>query len=318
MSPALPTDRSPFLRFTADQWAQLRASTPMTLTEDDLEQLRGINEEVSMQDVARIYLPTSRLLNLYVGAIQDLYRATDTFLGKLPAKVPYVIGLAGSVAVGKSTTSRILKALLARWPNHPRVDLITTDGFLYPNAVLAERGLMERKGFPESYDVKGLIDCVAQIKSGEPRIEVPLYSHLVYDVLPDDYKVIEEPDIVIVEGINVLQTSASSSTSNNNSMFVSDFFDFKIYVDAEEGDVREWYVQRFFALREKAFSDPRSFFTRYAELDDDHARQTAEGIWDAINGPNLSSNILPTRDRADLILEKAADHSVSAVRLRRL
>ncbi|MCP3857698.1 MAG: type I pantothenate kinase [Actinomycetia bacterium] len=318
MSPALPTDRSPFLRFTADQWAQLRASTPMTLTEDDLEQLRGINEEVSMQDVARIYLPTSRLLNLYVGAIQDLYRATDTFLGKLPAKVPYVIGLAGSVAVGKSTTSRILKALLARWPNHPRVDLITTDGFLYPNAVLAERGLMERKGFPESYDVKGLIDCVAQIKSGEPRIEVPLYSHLVYDVLPDDYKVIEEPDIVIVEGINVLQTSASSSTSNNNSMFVSDFFDFKIYVDAEEGDVREWYVQRFFALREKAFSDPRSFFTRYAELDDDHARQTAEGIWDAINGPNLSNNILPTRDRADLILEKAADHSVSAVRLRRL
>lgn len=307
---------SPFITFDADEWAHLRAATPLTLSEGDLSSIQGLNDQVSMDEVTRIYLPLSRLLNLYVGAVQDLSRTTDIFLGTPPKKVPYLIGVAGSVAVGKSTTSRLLRELLARWPDHPRVDLITTDGFLFPNAVLNERGLMSRKGFPESYDVRSLLQCVAALKSGQKQVHVPQYSHLIYDIT-DDMQVIETPDIVIVEGLNVLQTG-TGPVGESPSVFVSDFFDFKIFVDAPEQMVRSWYIDRFLALRKSAFSDPKSYFTRYATLDDAEARSTAAGIWDSINGPNLTENILPTRDRADLVLSKTRDHSVDSVRLRRL
>lgn len=312
----LGAGQSPFLTFGSDEWAGLRAATPLTLDEADLHALQGLNDQVSMDEVERIYLPLSRLLNLYFGAVQDLSRTTDIFLGTPPKKVPYLIGVAGSVAVGKSTTSRLLREVLARWPDHPRVDLITTDGFLFPNAVLEERGLMTRKGFPESYDVRSLLRCVAALKSGDPKVAVPQYSHLVYDIT-DEVQMIESPDIVIVEGLNVLQTGTGRA-GDSPAIFVSDFFDFKIFVDAPEQVVRNWYIDRFLALRQSAFSDPKSYFTRFANLDDNEARGTAAGIWDSINGPNLSENILPTRDRADLVLSKTPDHSVESVRLRRL
>ena len=298
---------SPFLTFEAPEWAALRAATPLTLTEHDLEQLQGLNEQLSMDEVRSIYLPLSRLLNLYVGAVQDLSRTTDIFLGTPPKRVPYLIGLAGSVAVGKSTTARVLRELLSRWPDHPRVDLITTDGFLYPNAVLEERGLMTRKGFPESYNVRALRQCVAALKSGVPSVAVPQYSHLVYDIVEEQH-LIETPDIVIVEGLNVLQTGTESAGSSP-SVFVSDYFDFKIFVDAPESTIRSWYVDRFLALQEGAFSNPKSYFSRYATLSDAEARHTAGGIWDSINGPNLTENILPTRDRADLVLSKGSNHA---------
>jgi type I pantothenate kinase len=309
--------RSPYVRFTRDEWARLRAASPLTLTEGDLEQLRGINERISLEEVADIYLALSRLVNLYVAASQNLYRVSDTFLGSPAAKVPYIIAIAGSVAVGKSTTARILQALLARWPDHPQVDLVTTDGFLFPNHVLEERGLMERKGFPESYDLRRLVRFLADVKSGEAAVSAPVYSHLTYDIVPDEEQVVRQPDIVIVEGLTVLQTG-DGRTGRPPQLFVSDFFDFSIYVDADESDIEQWYLDRFLTLRETAFADERSFFHHFSALSEDESIQVARQIWRSINGVNLHENILPTRERAQLILEKAPDHSVRAVRLRKL
>lgn len=309
------TGFDPYITFDAQTWAELRASTPMTLDVADIERLQGTNQDLSIDEVERTYLPLSRLLDLYVGAVQDLSRTTDIFLGTSADRVPYIIGLAGSVAVGKSTSSRIIQTLLSRWPNSPRVDLITTDGFLYPNAELERRGLMGRKGFPESYDQRALLECVSRLKSGEPEVDVPIYSHLVYDIIAGETQTIASPDVVIIEGLNVLQTGRA--TPDGPSTFVSDFFDFSIYVDADPDVVRTWYVERFLTLRASAFADPRSFFTRYADLSDEQAVATATAIWDAINGPNLTENIEPTRERADLILRKGADHRLEQVRLRR-
>jgi len=306
---------SRYMTFTAEQWGRLRASTPMTLNEDDVERLRGLNVALSLAEVSEIFLPLSRLLNLYVGASQELYRATDTFLGKLPEKVPFIVGIAGSVAVGKSTTARVLQTTLARWPDHPKVDLVTTDGFLYPNAVLDERGLMERKGFPQSYDRRRLLQFLSDIKSGKSDVAAPVYSHLTYDILPDTTTVVNNPDILIVEGLNVLQTGTAD---DETPVFVSDFFDFSIFVDADVEHIRDWYIERFFTLRETAFRDPKSYFSRYAELDDEQAVKTATDIWTRINERNLYQNILPTRERADLVLRKGADHLVSEVRLSKL
>jgi len=287
----------------------------MTLREADLENLRGINERIDLDEVAAVYLPLTRLLNLYVSATQNLHKVSATFLGTLAPKVPYVIGVAGSVAVGKSTFARILQALLARWPDHPKVDLITTDGFLHPNHVLEERGIMNRKGFPESYDTRNLLKFLRELKSGRPAVQAPVYSHVVYDIVDGEHVTVCQPDILILEGLNVLQVGAPGSEAAE---FVSDYFDFSIYIDADEGDIEQWYVDRFLSLCDSVFQNPDSFFRHFAHLSRDEAIATARGIWQGINGLNLSENIEPTRERASLILRKGADHRVSDVRLRKL
>jgi len=304
---------SQFVSFTRDDWAHLSDHTPMPLTEAELFALRGLNDQVTLPQVEQVYQPLSRLLNLYVAATQRLHAARDTFLGT-SARVPYVIGVAGSVAVGKSTAARILQALLSQWPAHPRVDLVTTDGFLLPNAVLESRGLMQRKGFPESYDVRRLLEFVIAVKSGEPSVKAPVYSHLSYDIVPGAWQEVSRPDIMILEGLNVLQTGQRQGRS----LFVSDFFDFSIYIDAPDQLIEQWYVERFMTLRETVFTDSKSYFHRYASLSDADARATALRIWREINYVNLKDNVEPTRERAHFILEKGENHDMARVRLRKL
>jgi type I pantothenate kinase len=307
---------SRYLSFSRAEWAKLRAATPLPLTENDLATLRGINERISLDEVSEVYLPLSRLLNLYVTASQSLHAVSDTFLGNPASHTPYVVAIAGSVAVGKSTTARVLQALLARWPAHPNVALVTTDGFLLPNKQLADKGILDRKGFPESYDLRRLVEFMARVKSGEPSVRAPLYSHLIYDIVSGEEQVVERPEILILEGLNVLSTGVRPDGVPPRT-FVSDYVDFSIYVDADEAHVETWYIERFFALCEGRFKDPSSYFHRYANLTREEARQTAARIWREINALNLRENILPTRERAHLILEKAADHTVKSIRLRR-
>lgn len=310
-------DISPYRQFSRSEWAKLRADTPLTLNQIELDELRSLNDRVDMDEVVAIYLPLSRLLNLYVVATQGLFSATQQFLGGNQHKVPYVIGMGGSVAVGKSTTARILRHLLARWPNHPKVDLVTTDGFLLPNEVLRKQGLLNRKGFPESYDLASLLKFLSDIKAGRERAAAPVYSHLTYDIVPNEFVFIDQPDILIVEGLNVLQAAVSPRYGLANP-YVSDFFDFSIYLDADETALRKWYVDRFFSLRSTAFRNPKSYFHRYATFTDKEARDTATNIWETINLVNLRENVGPTRLRADLILRKDADHVINRVFLRKL
>ena len=305
-------DVARFERFDRQEWAALRAQTPLTIREKDLEALRGINDQLDLDEVAAVYLPLTRLLNLYVSATQSLHRVSTTFLGTIAPKLPYIIGVAGSVAVGKSTLARLLQALLSRWPEHPRVELITTDGFLFPNAELEARGIMDRKGFPESYDTRQLLDFLRAVKSGEPEVTAPIYSHVIYDVLPDRHEIVHQPDILILEGLNVLQVDSHANE------FVSDYFDFSIYLDAEESLIESWFIERFHALRRTVFQDPQSFFKHFADLTDEQATALAAQIWESINGRNLRENIAPTKGRASLIIEKGADHRVTDVFLRKL
>ena len=316
MDTRAPKELSPYLSFSREEWARLRADTPLTLGADDIHRLQSLNDPLSLDEVIEIYLPLSRLLSLYVAAAQGLFKATQRFLGAADGKMPYIIGVAGSVAVGKSTTARIMKALLSRWPNTPKVELVTTDGFLLPNAVLEREGLMEKKGFPESYDGPALLRFLADVKAGRRHVVAPVYSHLVYDVVPGETITVDRPDILIVEGLNVLLPGMIKPDRDNP--VVSDFFDFSVYLHAEEEQLEKWYVQRFMRLRETAFRDPRSFFKKYSTLTDEQAVETALSIWRRINLVNLRENVRPTRARASLVLTKGASHRIEQVALRKL
>lgn len=307
---------SPYIALDRAAWQRLSASTPLPLTDADVTRLRGLGDPIDLSEVDVVYRPLSRLLNLYSTATGELHRAASTFLGENRGRTPYIIGVAGSVAVGKSTTARLLRELMARWPESPHVELVTTDGFLLPNAELEKRGLLGRKGFPESYDRRALLQFVAKVKSGAEEVSAPIYDHLSYDIVPDAEVVVHSPDILIIEGLNVLQPARSAPGRPNTA--VSDYFDFSIYVDSSVSDVRRWYVDRFLSLRHTAFAQPESYFHRYANLSDEEAIELAGQIWDSINAPNLIENIRPTRARADLVLRKGSDHNVSQVFLRRL
>src|SRR5699024_6049606 len=308
---------TPFEEISREDWARLSRQTPLPLSEEDVAKLRGLGDRVDLSEVDAVYRPISRLLNIQVAAAQSLRRARENFLDQHQHRTPYIIGVAGSVAVGKSTTARLLRELMARWPDTPQVQLVTTDGFLHPNAVLEARGMMQRKGFPESYDRRALLRFVADVKAGHEHVEAPVYSHLTYDILEDERVVVEQPDVLIVEGLNVLQP-ARPRRDGRLGMAVSAFFDFSVYVDARMEDVQRWYVNRFLQLRQTAFSDPRSYFRRYADLTDEEAVETAVGIWRSINGPNLRENVVPTRGRADLVLRKDGQHRVHSVLLRKV
>ncbi|MFJ2754970.1 type I pantothenate kinase [Nocardioides sp. NPDC087217] len=308
---------SPYVELDRSAWAELATETESPLTEAEIESLRGLGDQIDLNEVEEVFLPLSRLLSLYVSASDKLHDQQELFLGKaMPERTPFVIGVAGSVAVGKSTTARVLQQMLAHWPEHPNVALVTTDGFLYPNAELERRGLMERKGFPESYDRKALLRFLVDLKSGEDEVRAPIYSHLTYDVT-DQTVLVKKPDIVILEGLNVLQPSRVRA-DGTISLALSDFFDFSVFVDADSRDIKQWYVERFLRLRETAFRDPSSYFTKYAALSHDEAITRATEIWNEINGPNLRENVLPTRSRATLVLRKDRDHSVRYVRLRKI
>lgn len=307
--------RSPFVEFDRASWSALAESTPLPLSDDDVTRLRGLGDPIDLAEVDTVYRPLTQLLLMYESATRGLHHATGAFLGERIGRTPYVIGVAGSVAVGKSSTARLLRELISRFPETPHVALVTTDGFLYPNAELSRRGLMDRKGFPESFDRRALLRFVQAVKSGEPEVLAPVYSHLTYDIVPGQHVSVRQPDVLIVEGLNVLQPAKAGSSSP---LAVSDFFDFSIYVDAREEHVKEWYISRFMQLQATAFTDERSYFRRYAALTEDEARATASSIWDAINAPNLRQNILPTRGRATLVLSKGADHHMERMRLRKL
>lgn len=317
MVPTSGNGNGPYVERSRADWAELAKSTPLTLDSPTLESLRGLRDPTGMDDVREVYLPLTELIHKYVRHTRDLHQASNDFLRLSVSRTPFVIGVAGSVAVGKSTTSRLLQALLSGWPDCPSVSLVTTDGFLLPNAELERRGLLQRKGFPESYDRRALLRFVTDIKSGREEVAAPVYDHLSYDIVRDEQIVVRRPDILIIEGLNVLQP-ARLRADGTASLALSDFFDFSVYIDAHTDAIRDWYVQRFLSLRETAFRDPRSYFTRFADLTDEQAVQQARQIWDEINGPNLVANILPTRGRATAVLRKGEDHRVDRVRIRKL